>query len=94
MFPHGSYVWYRDCMSGIHNVLVGDRGRIVVPVEVRSRAGLSEGTPMVLIESSDGLVLLTREQLRERVRRDVEGLSLVEDLLVERRQAAASEDAA
>ena len=81
-------------MDGIHNVLVGDRGRIVVPVEVRSRAGLSEGTPMVLIESSDGLVLLTREQLRERVRRDLEGLSLVEDLLVERRHAAASEDAA
>ena len=49
---------------------------------------------MVLIESSDGLVLLTREQLRERVRRDLEGLSLVEDLLAARRQAAAREDAA
>ena len=49
---------------------------------------------MVLIESSDGLVLLTREQLRERVRRDLEGLSLVEDLLADRRHAAAREDAA
>jgi AbrB family looped-hinge helix DNA binding protein len=28
---------------------VGDRGRVVVPAEVRERAGLSEGTRLVLI---------------------------------------------
>ena len=80
-------------MSGIHTVVMGDRGRIVVPSEVRTRAGLAEGTPMVLAESSDGLVLLTRSQLKERVRRNLAGLDLVEGLLSERRREAAREDA-
>lgn len=81
-------------MSGTHTVIMGDRGRIVVPAQVRSRAGLAEGTPMVLVESSDGLVLLTRDQLRERVRQNLAGLDLVGELLSERRHAAAREDAA
>lgn len=81
-------------MSGTYTVLMGDRGRIVVPAEVRSRAGLAEGTPLVLVQSSDGIVLLTRDQLRERVRRNLAGLDLVDDLLSERRHASASEDAA
>jgi AbrB family looped-hinge helix DNA binding protein len=81
-------------MSGTHHVVVGDRGRIVVPAEVRQRAGLSEGTPLVLIETPDGLILLTREQIKARVRADLSGLDLVEELLAERRAQADAEDAA
>jgi AbrB family looped-hinge helix DNA binding protein len=73
---------------------VGDRGRIVVPADVRERAGLSAGTPLVLLETPDGLVLLTRDQLLARVRDNLAGLDLVGDLLAERRQAAGREDAA
>jgi len=64
----------------------------VVPAAVRERAGLAAGLPMVLFESPDGLVLLTREQLRDRVRNDLKGLDLVEQLLTDRRRAAAVED--
>lgn len=71
---------------------MGDRGRIVVPAAVRERSGLAAGTPMVLVESPDGLALLTREQLRDRVRGDLEGLNLVEELLADRRRSAAVED--
>ncbi len=74
-------------------VAMGDRGRIVVPAAVRERAGLVAGSPMVLLESPDGLVLLTREQLRDRVRKDLAGLDLVNELLADRRRAAAIEDA-
>lgn len=74
--------------------MVGDRGRIVVPAEVRARAGLSEGTPLILLETPSGLVLLTREQLRERVRDELAGLDLVAELLDDRRRAAEREDAA
>ena len=81
-------------MSGSYTVIVGDRGRIVVPVEVRERAGLAEGTPLVLLETPDGLVLLTRKQLRARVRRELGGVDLVADLLADRRRAAGREDAA
>ena len=73
--------------------MMGDRGRIVVPAEVRERAGLAAGTPLVLLESSGGLILLTREQLRARVREDLSGLDLVGRLLADRRRAAEREDA-
>lgn len=64
----------------------------MVPAAVRERAGLVAGKPMVLVESPDGLALLTREQLRDRVRGDLEGLDLVDALLADRRTAAAVED--
>ncbi|WP_419924936.1 AbrB/MazE/SpoVT family DNA-binding domain-containing protein [Candidatus Poriferisocius sp.] len=81
-------------MSGTYALSVGDRGRVVIPAEVRERADLREGTPLILLETPDGLVLLTREQLRARVRRELLGLDLVAELLADRRQAAALEDGA
>jgi AbrB family looped-hinge helix DNA binding protein len=80
-------------MSATYNLTVGNKGRIVVPIEVRERAGLTEGTPLVLLDTPDGLVLLTREQLRARVRDELGGLHLVDDLLAERRRSASKEDA-
>ncbi|MFN3215409.1 MAG: AbrB/MazE/SpoVT family DNA-binding domain-containing protein [Acidimicrobiales bacterium] len=80
-------------MSGTHTVVMGDRGRVVVPAEVRDRVGLSAGTTLVLLETPQGLVLMTREQLRERVRQELAGVDLVGELLAERRRAAAEEDA-
>lgn len=47
---------------------------------------------MVLVESPDGLIWLSREQLRDQVRRDLTGLDLVNDLLADRRTEAAIED--
>lgn len=66
----------------------------MVPAEVRERAGLSEGTRLVLIETPNGLILLTREQLKARVRAELAGLDLVNELLAERRAQADAEDAA
>lgn len=81
-------------MSGTHTVTVGDRGRLVVPAPVRERLGLTEGTVLVLVEAPDGIVLLTRDQLRTRVIEELRGADLVEALLDDRRVAAAAEDAA
>ena len=66
----------------------------MVPAELRERAGLVEGTPLILLETGSGLVLLTREQLRERVRVELAEADLVDALLADRRAAAAAEDAA
>ena len=74
--------------------MVGDRGRLVVPAEVRARLGLEEGTPLVLLDTSGGMVLMTRSQLRERVREELAGLDLVDELLADRRVAAAAEERA
>lgn len=49
---------------------------------------------MVLMDTPGGIALLTREQLRDRVRADLAGLDLVSELLHERRRAAHGEDAA
>jgi hypothetical protein len=46
------------------------------------------------METPHGLVLLTRAQLRDRVRSELDGLDLVTELLAERRQEAEREDAA
>lgn len=81
-------------MSGSHTLAVGDRGRIVVPIEVRERAGLVEGTLLILLDTPGGLVLLTREQLLARVRSEFDGLDLVSELLADRRRQAEQEDAA
>ena len=73
---------------------MGDRGRLVVPAELRERAGLHEGRAVVLVETPSGVLLLTREQLRDLVRSDLEGKDLVGQLLAERRAAANAEDVA
>ncbi len=73
---------------------MGDRGRLVVPAELRARIGLAEGVPVVMIDTPGGVVLLTREQLKARVRSDLADVDLVDELLAERRGEAASDDAA
>jgi AbrB family looped-hinge helix DNA binding protein len=81
-------------MSGTYQVTMGDRGRLVIPADLRARVGLSEGTPVVLVDTPDGVVLLRREQLKDRVRNDLAGADLVTELLADRRQAAAGDDEA
>lgn len=81
-------------MSGTYQVVMGDRGRLVIPADLRERAGLTEGTALILLETPAGLVLLTRPQLQELVRADLSGLDLVGELLAERRGEAAADDAA
>jgi bifunctional DNA-binding transcriptional regulator/antitoxin component of YhaV-PrlF toxin-antitoxin module len=63
----------------------------VVPAEVRDRAGFAEGKALMLLEMPTGLVLLTRERLRARVRQEMAGLDLVTELLADRRRASERE---
>lgn len=65
-----------------------------MPAEMRERLGLQPGRVLVLIESPGGVVLLTRDQLKDRVRSEMEGLNLVDELLGDRRRQAGDEDAA
>ena len=92
--PHLTCAWYRARMSGTYQVVMGDRGRLVIPADLRERAGLAEGTALILLETPTGLVLLTRPQLQKLVRADLADLDLVGELLSDRRAEAAAEDAA
>lgn len=59
-------------MDGIYNIMMGDRGRIIIPAEVREKADLTRRSPLVLMDCPDGLILLTHKQLLTRVREDLQ----------------------
>jgi len=94
VIPHREPQWYARVMSGTYTVTMGDRGRLVVPAEVRAHTGLAEGVPLLLLETPGGLVLMTREQARDLLRSQLAGTDVVAQLLADRRSAAAAEDAA
>jgi AbrB family looped-hinge helix DNA binding protein len=83
-------------MNGKATLTMGDRGRLVIPAETRQRLRLTEGTPLVLLETPGALVLMTRDQLKARVRADYATApeDLVASLLSDRRAAADAEDRA
>ena len=72
---------------------MGDRGRFVVPAELRDRTGMQAGSVLVLIETERGVLLLSREQAKALVRDDLATLDLVGELLTERRREAAADNA-
>jgi AbrB family looped-hinge helix DNA binding protein len=81
-----------------HKVVVGDRGRVVLPSEVRAAMDLKPGTPMLLSTEADGSLRLrpyravadsNRGMLAEIAPKEE---SLVDELLAERRREAGRED--
>ncbi|MFD1723099.1 AbrB/MazE/SpoVT family DNA-binding domain-containing protein [Amnibacterium endophyticum] len=79
-------------MSGTQSVVVGDKGRIVVPAEVRAARNWTAGTVLVLVETPDGLLLTERGSALRMVRERLRGRSLVDELEGERRDAARAEE--
>ena len=78
-------------------VVVGDRGRLVLPADVRSRLGIEAGTRMLLSTERDGSLRLrpyraVADQNRGLLADLASGASMVDELLAERRREAASED--
>ncbi len=78
-------------MSGTYAVTMGDRGRLVLPAALRDRLHLEAGSAVLLVETPDGVVLTTREQARRLLQAQLQGPSLVAQLLAERRAAADEE---
>jgi AbrB family looped-hinge helix DNA binding protein len=79
-------------------IVVGDRGRVVLPADVRSALGLETGSRMLLSTESDGsLRLRPYRSVADQGRGMLVGLvggdeSMVDELLAERRREAALED--
>lgn len=86
--------WYHPCMDTTHATAVGDRGRMVLPLALRENQGWQQGTPLLLVETEHGVVVVTREQARDMIREQLSGSSLVEELINERRLAALAEGVA
>jgi AbrB family looped-hinge helix DNA binding protein len=79
-------------MSGTYTVVMGDRGRLVVPMELRERLDLRAGSTLLLLETPEGIVVATRDQAKRLIRHQLQGGgSVVDELVAERRQAADAE---
>ena len=80
----------------VERVAIGEGGRVVIPASYRQALGLSDGDEVILQLSEGELRILTPEQALRRaqtlVRRYVlDGRSLAEELIQERRQEARRE---
>jgi len=80
-------------MSDTHALLVGPKGRVVIPVEIRRQLGLQEGSQLVAFVEGDGVLLLPRDAVKQRLRGMFAGVrtSMAEELIRDRRAAAAKE---
>ena len=78
-------------------IVVGDRGRVVLPADVRASLGLEAGSRMLLSTERDGsLRLRPYRSVADQGRGMLAGLapageSMVDELLAERRRDAARE---
>ena len=87
-------MWYVHDMSHTetYTVRLGDRGRLVLPAELRRRAGLREGQELVLSYGGGIVRMATREDLAKAGRgmfaSAAKGRDLVAELIAERRTEA------
>ncbi len=71
-------------------LVMGDRGRIVIPQEIREAQQLRQGDRLIIFEDEQGMTLMTRDQLRDKVWANLKNpeVSLVDELIAERRAEA------
>ncbi|MEO8639260.1 MAG: AbrB/MazE/SpoVT family DNA-binding domain-containing protein [Chloroflexota bacterium] len=80
-------------MSDTNLLSVGPKGRVVIPVEIRRRLGIAEGSQLVALVEGDGVLLLPRSAVRERLRGMFTNVrtSMAKELVRDRRAAAKRE---
>ena len=82
-------------MSDTTRVSVGPKGRVVIPAGIRRQLGIREGTELVAMVDGPAVVLVPRSAVKVRLRSlfaDV-GSSMRDELIADRRRAAAAESA-
>ena len=77
-------------------VKVNENGRVVIPASFRKALGIEAGDEVILCLEDDGLRMTTMERriraAQRRARKYLKpGVSLVDELIAERREAAKSE---
>lgn len=80
-----------------NEVQVGAQGRLVIPAALRKALGLKPGDRLIARQEGESLVLERREaigkRLQDRFRHIPKEVSLVDELIAERRAEAAKEAA-
>ena len=80
-------------MSDTLIVSVGPKGRVVIPAAVRRQLRLEEGSELVVLVEGDGVLLIPRAAVKQRLRGMFAGVktSLADELIADRRMAAAKD---
>jgi AbrB family looped-hinge helix DNA binding protein len=53
------------------DLVVNSQGRVTIPAQIRREAGIEAGTPLVVYVEDGRVVLETRAQLAQRIRREI-----------------------
>jgi AbrB family looped-hinge helix DNA binding protein len=80
-------------MSDTSAVVVGPKGRVVIPADIRRRLGLQVGSQLVALVEGDGVLLLPRAAVKARLRGLFASVqsSMAEELVRDRRASATEE---
>ncbi len=83
-------------MNEVYRAKLNDEGRLVIPAACRKQAGLMPGQEVFLQVSDQGLLVYTQDLALKRLQDWVAvhvppGVSLVDELIADRRAAAARE---
>ena len=73
-----------------YSLTVGDKGRLVIPAELRVAHGWEAGTAVIAVDAPGGVLLLTLEEALDRIR-NASTVS-VDDFLAGRRAEKAAEE--
>jgi AbrB family looped-hinge helix DNA binding protein len=81
-------------MSDTHTVAVGPKGRIVIPAAIRQQLRIGEGSELVAMVDSGGVLLLPRSEVKRRLRSMFAGVrpSLADELIADRTREAELKD--
>lgn len=88
---HSNAMCHTYYMSDTFRVQVGERGRVVIPAEIRARHRWAQGTPLVAVDTEHGVQLMAQEDVLSALQGALRGKGTVEEFLSERRTAAAAE---
>lgn len=72
---------------------MGDRGRLVIPAEIRADLRWEQGTRLILTETEQGLLLMSVDQARAMIKAQLGDRSLADELVAERHAEAAADAA-
>jgi AbrB family looped-hinge helix DNA binding protein len=89
--PHQLFLWETYEMSDTYVLNQGERGRVVIPAEIRARHNWKQGTELIALETAHGVQLLPRDALLDGLQGSMSGLGTVDEFLAERRHEARSD---
>ena len=83
-------------MNEVYRAKLNDEGRLVIPAACRKRLGMSPGQELLLQISEQGLLVYTQDLAVKRLQdwvtaRVPPGVSIVDELIADRRDEAARE---